>query len=123
MSPSDQYGRDHHWKLSHNVYVEPQKHSSLIFSDSLSHLDANKCHIFTILFSQGSGSSGSSCSETYRGPYANSEPEVKAIVDFVKDHGNIKAFISIHSYSQLLLYPYGYTTTAVPDKEELVGPI
>ncbi|XP_052536899.1 carboxypeptidase A1-like [Tympanuchus pallidicinctus] len=67
----------------------------------------------------GSGASGNSCSETYRGPYANSEPEVKAIVDFVKDHGNIKAFISIHSYSQLLLYPYGYTTTAVPDKEEL----
>uniref|UniRef100_A0A8C2SQF3 Carboxypeptidase A1 n=1 Tax=Coturnix japonica TaxID=93934 RepID=A0A8C2SQF3_COTJA len=56
---------------------------------------------------------------TYRGPYANSEPEVKAIVDFVKSHGNIKAFVSIHSYSQLLLYPYGYTTAAVPDKEEL----
>ncbi|XP_010706545.1 carboxypeptidase A1-like [Meleagris gallopavo] len=67
----------------------------------------------------GSGASGNPCSETYRGPYANSEPEVQAIVDFVKNHGNIKAFISIHSYSQLLLYPYGYTTTAVPDKEEL----
>uniref|UniRef100_A0A669QUI4 Carboxypeptidase A1 n=1 Tax=Phasianus colchicus TaxID=9054 RepID=A0A669QUI4_PHACC len=67
----------------------------------------------------GSGASSNPCSETYRGPYANSEPEVQAIVDFVKSHGNIKAFISIHSYSQLLLYPYGYTTTAVPDKEEL----
>ncbi|OXB70765.1 UNVERIFIED_CONTAM: hypothetical protein H355_009208 [Colinus virginianus] len=67
----------------------------------------------------GSGASSNPCSETYRGPYANSEPEVKAIVDFVKNHGNIKAFISIHSYSQLLLYPYGYTTTPVPDKEEL----
>uniref|UniRef100_A0A8V0XVS4 Carboxypeptidase A1 n=1 Tax=Gallus gallus TaxID=9031 RepID=A0A8V0XVS4_CHICK len=67
----------------------------------------------------GSGASSNPCSETYHGPYANSEPEVKAIVDFVKSHKNIKAFISIHSYSQLLLYPYGYTTTAVPDKEEL----
>ncbi|NXD07583.1 CBPA1 Carboxypeptidase, partial [Nothocercus nigrocapillus] len=67
----------------------------------------------------GSGSSGNPCSETYRGPYANSEPEVKAIVDFVKEHGNIKAFVSIHSYSQLLLYPYGYTATPVPDREEL----
>ncbi|XP_072190893.1 carboxypeptidase A1-like [Excalfactoria chinensis] len=67
----------------------------------------------------GSGASSSPCSETYHGPYANSEPEVKAIVDFVKSHGNIKAFISIHSYSQLLLYPYGYTTAAVPDKAEL----
>uniref|UniRef100_A0A8B9ZPH0 Carboxypeptidase A1 n=1 Tax=Anas zonorhyncha TaxID=75864 RepID=A0A8B9ZPH0_9AVES len=67
----------------------------------------------------GSGSSSSPCSETYHGPYANSEPEVEAIVNFVKNHGNIKAFVSIHSYSQLLLYPYGYTTTPVPDVEEL----
>ncbi|KFP04373.1 Carboxypeptidase A1 [Calypte anna] len=67
----------------------------------------------------GSGSSGNSCSDTYRGPYANSEPEVKSIVDFVKSHGNIKAFVSIHSYSQLLLYPYGYTTTPAPDQKEL----
>ncbi|KFP28346.1 Carboxypeptidase A1, partial [Colius striatus] len=66
-----------------------------------------------------SGASSNACSETYHGPYANSEPEVKAIVDFVKSHGNIKAFISIHSYSQLLLYPYGYTKTPVPDKDEL----
>ncbi|XP_032914457.1 carboxypeptidase A1-like [Catharus ustulatus] len=67
----------------------------------------------------GQSSSSYSCSETYHGPYANSEPEVKSIVDFVKSHGNIKAFVSIHSYSQLLLYPYGYTYTAVPDQQEL----
>ncbi|NXK81189.1 CBPA1 Carboxypeptidase, partial [Amazona guildingii] len=67
----------------------------------------------------GAGASRSPCSETYHGPYANSEPEVRAIVDFVTNHGNIKAFISIHSYSQLLLYPYGYTNTPVPDHEEL----
>ncbi|KFW72042.1 Carboxypeptidase A1 [Pygoscelis adeliae] len=67
----------------------------------------------------GPGASGNPCSETYHGPYANSEPEVKAIVDFVKNHGNIKAFVSIHSYSQLLFYPYGYTSTPVPDQKEL----
>ncbi|NXC34851.1 CBPA1 Carboxypeptidase, partial [Campylorhamphus procurvoides] len=65
------------------------------------------------------GASPNPCSETYHGPYANSEPEVKSIVDFVKDHGNIKAFISIHSYSQLLLYPYGHTRTPAVDHEEL----
>ncbi|NWT28704.1 CBPA1 Carboxypeptidase, partial [Cardinalis cardinalis] len=65
------------------------------------------------------GASANSCSETYHGPYPNSEPEVKSIVDFVKSHGNIKAFVSIHSYSQLLLYPYGYTTTPAPDEQEL----
>ncbi|KAM9650977.1 carboxypeptidase A1 [Trichechus inunguis] len=65
------------------------------------------------------GASSSPCSETYRGKYANSEVEVKSIVDFVKAHGNIKAFISIHSYSQLLLYPYGYTTEPAKDQSEL----
>lgn len=67
------------------------------------------------------GASSNPCSETYRGKFANSEVEVKSIVDFVTSHGNIKAFISIHSYSQLLLYPYGYTSVPAPDKEELVG--
>ncbi|XP_038270959.1 carboxypeptidase A1-like [Dermochelys coriacea] len=67
----------------------------------------------------GSGASSNPCSETYRGPYANSEREVKAIVDFVKSHRNIKTFISIHSYSQLLLYPYGYTRTRAADYQEL----
>ncbi|XP_051548319.1 carboxypeptidase A5 [Myxocyprinus asiaticus] len=67
----------------------------------------------------GAGSSSSPCSETYRGPSAHSEPEVKAIVDFVKSHGNIKSFVSIHSYSQMLLYPYGYTRTPAKDQAEL----
>nr|AIN76718.1 carboxypeptidase A [Oplegnathus fasciatus] len=67
----------------------------------------------------GSGASGNPCSETYRGPRANSESEVKSIVDFVNSHRNLKAFLSIHSYSQMLLYPYGYTTTPAKDQAEL----
>jgi len=67
----------------------------------------------------GAGASGNPCSETYRGPSAHSESEVKSIVDFVKAHGNIKAFVSIHAYSQMLLYPYGYTRTPCKDQPEL----
>ncbi|XP_029951458.1 carboxypeptidase A1-like isoform X5 [Salarias fasciatus] len=67
----------------------------------------------------GAGASSSPCNESYRGPSVHSEPEVKAIVDFVKSHGNLKAFISIHSYSQMLLYPYGYTYTPAKDKAAL----
>lgn len=84
---------------------------------------SNSHCVVTVLLSTEAGASSYSCSETYHGPYANSEPEVKSIVDFVKSHGNIKAFVSIHSYSQLLLYPYGYTSTAVPDQKELVKPL
>lgn len=68
----------------------------------------------------GPGSSGSPCSETYRGPYAHSESEVKSIVDFILGHGNVKALISIHSYSQMLMFPYGYKSEPAPDFQELV---
>uniref|UniRef100_A0A671NTE2 Carboxypeptidase A1 n=1 Tax=Sinocyclocheilus anshuiensis TaxID=1608454 RepID=A0A671NTE2_9TELE len=67
----------------------------------------------------GSGASSNPCSQTYHGPSIHSEPEVKAIVDFVKSHGKLKAFLSIHSYSQMLLYPYGYTSTPAKDQAEL----
>uniref|UniRef100_UPI00398EEBF4 carboxypeptidase A1-like isoform X2 n=1 Tax=Pristiophorus japonicus TaxID=55135 RepID=UPI00398EEBF4 len=69
----------------------------------------------------GPGASGNSCASTYYGPYVNSEKEVKAIVDFVKNHGNFKVFIDVHSYSQLLLFPYGYTSTKPRDYEELLA--
>uniref|UniRef100_A0A673IKW5 Carboxypeptidase A2-like n=1 Tax=Sinocyclocheilus rhinocerous TaxID=307959 RepID=A0A673IKW5_9TELE len=67
----------------------------------------------------GPGASKDPCSESYHGPYANSEVEVKNVVDLIMGHGNFKSFISIHSYSQLLMYPYGYTCTDIPDKSEL----
>uniref|UniRef100_A0A8C4HYH9 Carboxypeptidase A1 n=1 Tax=Dicentrarchus labrax TaxID=13489 RepID=A0A8C4HYH9_DICLA len=67
----------------------------------------------------GPGASRNPCSETYHGPSAHSESEVRSIVDFVKSHGNFKSFVSIHSYSQMLLYPYGYTKTPVRDQNEL----
>ncbi|KAM7121622.1 carboxypeptidase A5 isoform 1-T1 [Molossus nigricans] len=67
----------------------------------------------------GNGSNDNPCSETYHGPYPHSEPEVSAIVKFITDHRNIKALISIHSYSQMLMYPYGYSLEPVSSKEEL----
>ncbi|NXK91293.1 CBPA1 Carboxypeptidase, partial [Formicarius rufipectus] len=67
----------------------------------------------------GAGSSADPCADTFHGPFPHSEPEVKAIVDFIRGHGNVKAVISIHSYSQMLLFPYGYTAAPAPDHLEL----
>uniref|UniRef100_A0A673SU52 Carboxypeptidase A5 n=1 Tax=Suricata suricatta TaxID=37032 RepID=A0A673SU52_SURSU len=70
----------------------------------------------------GNGSNNNPCSETYRGPSPQSEPEVAAVVDFITSHGDIKALISIHSYSQMLMYPYGHSLEPVPNQEELMWP-
>ncbi|XP_072255157.1 carboxypeptidase A2-like [Pyxicephalus adspersus] len=59
----------------------------------------------------GPGASSDPCSDSYRGPRAESEIEVKTVANFIRSHGNIKGFVSIHSYSQLLLFPYGYKCT------------
>ncbi|XP_061108395.1 carboxypeptidase A2-like [Conger conger] len=67
----------------------------------------------------GPGASQNPCSDSYHGPSAHSEVEVQNVVNFVKGHGNVKSFISIHAYSQLLMYPYGYSCNDVPDASEL----
>ncbi|XP_053174885.1 carboxypeptidase A1-like [Scomber japonicus] len=67
----------------------------------------------------GPGASNDPCRSDYRGPRANSESEVKSIVDFVTSHGNFKAFITVHAFSQLLLYPYGFQRTPARDRREL----
>ncbi|MEU8621799.1 M14 family metallopeptidase [Streptomyces sp. NPDC048623] len=60
------------------------------------------------------GSSGSKSSETYRGTAAESAPEVKVVADFVRSRviggkQQIKAGIDFHTYSELVLWPFGWT--------------
>ena len=60
------------------------------------------------------GSSGSQGSQTYRGPSAFSEPETRAQRDIVAAL-QPRTGLSFHTYGDLLLHPWGYTTTAPPD--------
>ena len=63
----------------------------------------------------GPGSSGDTYSEIYRGPTPFSEPETQAVRNFLQQLSP-KAMISYHSYSQLILYPWGYTSSPAPQK-------
>jgi hypothetical protein len=61
------------------------------------------------------GSSGSTSSETYRGPSAGSAPEVRNVINFVNSRvvggtQQIKTNIDFHTFSELVLWPFGYTT-------------
>nr|WP_221473930.1 M14 family zinc carboxypeptidase [Planomonospora venezuelensis] len=60
------------------------------------------------------GSSGSTSSETYRGPSPASAPEVSAVANWVNGRvvggvQQIRAHIDWHTYGELILWPYGYT--------------
>lgn len=68
----------------------------------------------------GPGASKNPCSDSYHGPSPHSEIEVQNVVNLIRSHGNFKSFISVHAYSQLLMYPYGYNCRDVPDQPELV---
>ncbi len=63
----------------------------------------------------GPGSSGLPTSNTYRGPSAFSEPETRALRDFYHAHPNLVTNIDLHSYSQLVLGPYGHSATEVAE--------
>ncbi|MEV7896865.1 M14 family metallopeptidase [Streptomyces cyaneofuscatus] len=60
------------------------------------------------------GSSSSPSSDTYRGRAAESAPETKVVADFVRSRvvggkQQITAAIDFHTYSELVLWPFGYT--------------
>jgi hypothetical protein len=60
------------------------------------------------------GSSGSTSSSTYRGSGPESGTEVRVVADFVRSRvvggrQQIATHIDFHTYSQLILWPYGYT--------------
>ncbi|MBN3034810.1 MAG: carboxypeptidase regulatory-like domain-containing protein [Bacteroidales bacterium] len=61
----------------------------------------------------GQGTSTNPGDITYCGPSGFSEPEVYAMRDLLSAH-HFVAGISYHSYSELVLWPYGYTSGATP---------
>ncbi|MCI0520815.1 MAG: PKD domain-containing protein [Chloroflexi bacterium] len=80
------------------------------------------------------GSSGAPCDETYRGPASASEPEVQVVQNYVKSQfpdqradpltspapaNATGVFLDIHSYSELVLWPWGFTSTPAPNSAAL----
>lgn len=67
------------------------------------------------------GASSSPCSEIYCGAFPESEPESQALANFLRaNKDQVLVYISIHSYSQMLLFPYSYSTEQVPNHQDLL---
>jgi hypothetical protein len=62
----------------------------------------------------GVGSSGNPTSDTYRGPYAGSEPEVQSMMNFIEAHQFI-CHQSYHSVAGMVLIPWAYTNDHTDD--------
>ncbi len=82
------------------------------------------------------GASNGPCSETYQGPSAGSEPETQALQNYIQglfpnrsrpgDEVPVPAdtsglMITLHSYSQLVLWPYGFRSSPAPDASSLAA--
>jgi len=67
------------------------------------------------------GSSNDRCSDTYHGPSAWSEIENVHVSNYIMTRqGDWIFFNDIHSYSQLILLPWGYTSTHPDDYNEML---
>ncbi len=65
------------------------------------------------------GSSTDPCSDTHMGPRPFSEPETQAVKAFVESNPNIKVLLSIHTYSELILYPWGHKYDPIENSRDL----
>jgi len=92
--------------------------------------DLNRNFSYSWNITGGGGSSGNPCAETYRGPSAASEPETQTVESYVRsifpdrrgpNHNDPAPadtsgiHLDIHSYSQLVLWPWGFTGNPAPN--------
>lgn len=96
--------------------------------------DLNRNFTHTFNYTGGTGSSSDACNLTYRGTAAASEPETQAIEGYVRtlwadQRGLNQAdasprttsgiHLDVHSYSQLVLWPWGTTTSVAGNGTDL----
>ncbi|XP_078420371.1 carboxypeptidase B-like isoform X3 [Cetorhinus maximus] len=100
------WARDRFWRKTRSR----NPGSRCVGTDPNRNFDAKWCSI---------GASRDPCDDIYCGSHAESEKEVKAVAGFIRQYCGIKAYLTIHSYSQMCLFPYSYTYLLTPNYKEL----
>lgn len=70
------------------------------------------------------GSSPDPCRYDFAGGSAESEPEAKLITNFIRDNkekSNIRTYLALHSYSQLLMFAHGHTAEKPTNYDDLLA--
>lgn len=68
------------------------------------------------------GASGNPCHYDFSGPSAASEVETQRIIKFLETHvtpDRIRTYLALHSYSQLIMFPYGHSAERVDNYDDL----
>ena len=65
------------------------------------------------------GSSPMTSSDTYRGTSGFSEPETQAVRDFVTARKKATVLLTYHTFSELILWPWGYTNSDISNATDL----
>ncbi|MEZ4871734.1 MAG: M14 family metallopeptidase [Bdellovibrionales bacterium] len=63
------------------------------------------------------GSSKNKSSDTYMGEQPFSEPETQAIKSYVESNKNITILLSYHTFSELILFPWGHKYDSIEDNK------
>ena len=128
-----QYGKDAqvtHWVDANEIWVLPMLNvdgNNIVWtSDKMwrknSHggygVDINRNYPYA--WNSCNGSSSSTGAQDYHGPNAASEPETQVMMNFVKTIRPVFD-ISFHSYSELVIYPYGCPGAHTPNHEIVEG--
>lgn len=64
------------------------------------------------------GSSSNPRSDTFKGPMPFSEPETQAIQTYVKSLTRAKVLLSFHTFSELILYPWGHSNDSIANQRD-----
>lgn len=70
---------------------------------------------FSIGWGLNGGSSASPNNDTFRGVSPFSEPESTALANFIQSIPRVRAHVDLHSYSELVLSPWGWTEAPCDD--------
>lgn len=105
----------HKYSQSGSTMWRKNRHKTWYFSTN--GVDPNRNYGFEWV---GAGSSNMPFSETYRGESAFSEPETQAI-RALAEREKFTAGISYHSFSELVLFPWGHTRKICPDDKTFRG--
>jgi len=65
------------------------------------------------------GSSKNTRSDVYMGESPFSEPETASIKKFIESRTNIKVLLTVHTFSELILYPWGHTFDPISNRDDL----